>query len=106
MSVREMKSRMVPVHPKLREALAARLAEPPSRRGADSAALFISGRGGRMTTDATPDVISSITSTAGLDDHVTSHVLRHTFGTEFPPRRRRTCSVRWTWGLTRVRAGS
>ena len=27
-------------------------------------------------------VIDAITSTAGLDDHVTSHVLRHTFGTE------------------------
>jgi integrase/recombinase XerC len=38
------KSRTVPVHPKLREALAAWLADRPSRRGADSAALFISGR--------------------------------------------------------------
>ena len=38
------KSRTVPIHPKLREALAAWLAERPSRRGADSAALFTSGR--------------------------------------------------------------
>jgi site-specific recombinase XerD len=31
-----------------------------------------------MTTDA----ITAITSAAGLDDHLTSYVLRHTFGTE------------------------
>ena len=76
------KSRTVPVHPKLREALAAWLAERHSHRGAEFAALFISGRGTRMTTDAIADVINAITSAAGLDDHVTSHVLRHTFGTE------------------------
>ncbi len=76
------KSRTVPAHPKLREALAAWLADRPSRPGADSAALFTSARGTRMTTDANADVITAITTTAGLDDHVTSHVLRHTFGTE------------------------
>ncbi len=76
------KSRTVPVYPKLREALAAWLAERPSRRGADPAALFISGQGTRMTTDAIADVIDAITRASGLDDHVTSHVLRHTFGTE------------------------
>ena len=80
------KSRTVPVHPKLREALAAWLAGRPSRRGADPAALFISGRGTRMTTDAIADVIGAITRAAGLDDHVTSHVLRHTFGTELTRR--------------------
>ena len=37
-----------------------------------------------MTTDAIADVVSSITTAAGLDDHVTSHVLRHASGTEFP----------------------
>jgi site-specific recombinase XerD len=76
------KSRTVPVHPKLREALAAWLAERPERPGADTAALFTSGRGTRMTTDALADVIDRITSTASLEDEVTSHRLRHTFGTE------------------------
>lgn len=76
------KSRTVPVHAKLREALAAWLAERPSRRGAESAALFLSGRGTKMTTDAIADIIAAIIRAAGLDDHVTSHVLRHTFGTE------------------------
>ena len=41
------KSRTVPVHPKLREALAAWLAERPAHRGADPAALFTSSRGTR-----------------------------------------------------------
>jgi site-specific recombinase XerD len=76
------KSRTVPVHPQLREALAAWFAERPARPGAWSAALFTSGRGTRMTTDALADVITAITTAAGLADHVTSHVLRHTFGTE------------------------
>ena len=34
-----------------------------------------------MTTDAIADVIDAITRAAGMDDHVTSHVLRHTFTT-------------------------
>jgi site-specific recombinase XerD len=75
------KSRDVPVHARLREALDAWIAERPSRPGADSPALFTSVRGTRMTTDALADVIDGITRAAGLDDQVTSHVLRHTFGT-------------------------
>jgi site-specific recombinase XerD len=30
----------------------------------------------------TANVIDAITSSAGLDDRITCHVLRHTFGTE------------------------
>jgi site-specific recombinase XerD len=77
------KSRTVPAHAALRAALTAWLAERPSYpAAASSAALFLSGRGTRMTTDALADVIGRITAAAGLEDHVTSHVLRHTFGTE------------------------
>jgi site-specific recombinase XerD len=77
------KSRNVPVHVKLREALAEWLAERPSYPNAStSAALFLSRRGTRMTTDALADVIDRITAAAGLEDEVTSHRLRHTFGTE------------------------
>jgi site-specific recombinase XerD len=76
------KSRTVPAHPRLREALAAWLADRPSRPGTSSAALFTSSRGTRMTTDAIADVIGAITRAAGLDDHVTSQVLGYTFGTE------------------------
>jgi site-specific recombinase XerC len=74
------KSRDVPVHARLREALAAWLAERPSRPGAGLPALFTSGRGTRMTTDALADVIAVIVKAAGLDDHVTSHVLRQRQG--------------------------
>lgn len=76
------KSRTVPAHPKLREALAAWLAERPARPGAGLPALFTSYRGTRMTTDALADVIGRITAAAGLEDEVTAHRLRHTFGTE------------------------
>ncbi len=76
------KSRTVSAHPKVREALTAWLAERPSKPGAASAALFTSGRGTRLTSDAIADVIAANTKAAGLDDHVTSHVLRHTCGTE------------------------
>ena len=75
------KSRTVPVHAKLREALAAWLAERPSWPGSETPALFLGRRGTRLTTDAIGDVIEAITRAAGLDDHVTVHTLRHTFGT-------------------------
>lgn len=39
-----------------------------------------------MTPDAIADVITAITRAAGLEDHVTSHVLRHTFGSELERR--------------------
>lgn len=79
------KSRTVAMHPMLREALAAWLEERPSKPGAGSAALFPSSRGTRMTTGAIADVITAITTAAGMD-HVTGHVLRHTFGTELTRR--------------------
>jgi site-specific recombinase XerD len=77
------KARDVPVHVKLREAVAKYLAERPSYpNAATSPALFLSRRGTRMTTDALADVIAAICKAAGLEDEVTSHILRHTFGTE------------------------
>jgi site-specific recombinase XerC len=60
------KSRIVPVHPKLRQALAAWFAKRPSRPGADSAALFTSIRGTRMTTDVI-DAITGLTGAASLE---------------------------------------
>jgi site-specific recombinase XerD len=44
--------------------------------------LFLSGRGTRLTMDAIDDAIQGIAKGAALEDHVTSHVLRHRFGTE------------------------
>jgi site-specific recombinase XerD len=72
------KTRMVPIHPKLREALTAWLAGRPAT---DSKALFVTRVGTRPTAEAVNDVIASITRSAGLDEEITVHVLRHCFGT-------------------------
>ena len=73
------KSRDVPLHPELREALQTWLAERPETT---DRALFTSRRGGtRLTTDAIDDVISGVVRAAGLEDHITAHVLRHTYAT-------------------------
>lgn len=77
------KRRVVPVHPRLREAFADWLAERDSCAGADTTpALFLSNRGRRVSTDAIADALAAITTAAGLDDHVTVHTCRHSFGTE------------------------
>jgi integrase/recombinase XerC len=72
------KTRTVPVHAKLREALAAWLAERPAL---ETKALFVTRIGTRPTPEAVNDVIAAITRAAGLDEHITVHVLRHCFGT-------------------------
>ena len=72
------KTRTVPLHAKLREALTAWLAERPAT---EDKALFVTRIGTRPTPEAVNDVIASITRAAGLDEHVTVHVLRHCFGT-------------------------
>ena len=72
------KTRTVPVHAKLREALATWLAERPV---SETTALFVTRIGTRPTAEAVNDIIGAITRAAGLDEHVTVHVLRHCFGT-------------------------
>lgn len=72
------KTRTVPLHPKLREALTAWLAGRPAT---DTAALFVTRLGSRPTAEAVDDAIAGICRRAGLDEEITAHVLRHTFGT-------------------------
>jgi len=43
--------------------------------------VFLNHRGGRLSARAASTVFSSMLNTAGLDDHATAHVLRHTFAT-------------------------
>ena len=84
------KSRTVPVHPKLREALAAWLAERPVQaRRRLGRPVHLGPRHQDDHRRASPTSSTAITRAAGLDDHVTSHVLRHTFGTELTRERRR-----------------
>lgn len=73
--------REVPIHPKLREALESWLEERKSWSGSDSRPLFLNRRGGRLSARGAHDVITGIATAAGLEEHVTAHVLRHSFAT-------------------------
>lgn len=76
------KTREVPVHPALGAVLQAWLGERSGWPGAaGERALFLSRRGGRLTTRAASDVFTAITAHAGLEDATTAHVGRHTFVT-------------------------
>lgn len=73
--------REIPVHPELRKALSAWLEDRSGWEGADSEALFLNRRGGRLSVRGAHQVITGIAAHAGLEDHVTAHVLRHSFAT-------------------------
>jgi integrase/recombinase XerC len=74
------KTREVPVHPALGALLQAWLGERAGWPGADGErALFLSRRGGRLTTRAASDVFTAITAHAGLEEATTAHVGRHAF---------------------------
>ena len=76
------KVREIPIHPDLRAALTAWLDERPDWPGADTPALFLNQRGGRLSVKGAHDIITAIATAAGLeDDAITAHVLRHTFAT-------------------------
>jgi site-specific recombinase XerD len=76
------RTREVPLHPKLREDLQHWLTERADWPGArTSSALFLNHRGSRLTVRGARDIIAHIATTAGQDDIVSAHVLRHTFGT-------------------------
>jgi site-specific recombinase XerD len=77
------KPREVPIPAHMREVLQAWLDERPSWPAAGTnPALFVSRRGTRLTTDAIGDVLDRIGREAGLEEHVTAHVLRHTYATD------------------------
>jgi site-specific recombinase XerD len=76
------KVREIPIHPQLRTSLTGWLDERPDWPGADTPALFLNQRGGRLSVKGAHDIITTIAATAGLeDDDITAHVLRHTFAT-------------------------
>jgi integrase/recombinase XerC len=72
------KVRTVEINAELRPALQQYLAVRPA---AEDKALFLTRIGTRPTPEAVDDVIAAITKRAALDEHVTAHTLRHTFGT-------------------------
>ncbi|MCA1705327.1 MAG: tyrosine-type recombinase/integrase, partial [Actinobacteria bacterium] len=74
--------REVPIHPQLRISVTGWLDERPNWPGAGvTAALFLNQRGQRLGVKGAHDIITGIAATAGLDDEITAHVLRHTFAT-------------------------
>lgn len=80
------KYREVPLHPKLRAALEAWIAERVKLpRARHNPALFLNHRGGRLSARGTYSVLKAIAVDAGLstgrDGEFTPHVLRHTAGT-------------------------
>lgn len=77
------RNRTVPVHPDLAAALDGWLDARRSWPGADgSTAVFLNRAGGRLSTRSADEVIAGIARAAGLEEVVTPHVLRHTFGTD------------------------
>jgi site-specific recombinase XerD len=74
--------REVPIHEQLRKALGDWLQERKDwPAAADSPALFLNQRGGRLSPRGAHAVITGIAARAGLEEHVTAHVLRHSFAT-------------------------
>jgi integrase/recombinase XerC len=75
------KVREIPLHAKLRDALTDWLQERQEWPGANSPALYLNQRGGRLSAKGAHDTITTIAQTAKLDNHMTAHTLRHTFAT-------------------------
>jgi integrase/recombinase XerC len=76
------KVREIPIHPELRTALTGWLDECDDWPGADTLALFLNQRGGRLSVKGAHDIITMTAAAAGLEgDEITAHVLRHTFAT-------------------------
>ncbi|MFD2355880.1 tyrosine recombinase XerC [Nonomuraea ferruginea] len=81
------KTRLLPVHPGLSQALTDWLAARADwKRAGTHAALFLNHRGGRLSDRAARDIITGFGDAVGLGDDpaepFSPHVLRHTFATQ------------------------
>ncbi|KQC34739.1 hypothetical protein UK82_30435 [Frankia sp. ACN1ag] len=79
------RQRTLPVHAELRLVLAAWLDQRAALPGADTTAVFLNLRGGRLTDRAARTVITDLGTDADLTidgDQFGPHVLRHTFATQ------------------------
>jgi integrase/recombinase XerC len=73
------KTRVVPVLPAVRDAIAAWLALHPS--GTPDAPLFVGVRGGRLDPAVAQRTLRTFRRQRGLPEHATPHALRHSFAT-------------------------
>ncbi|MFB4274563.1 tyrosine-type recombinase/integrase [Nonomuraea sp. MTCD27] len=84
------KIRLLPIHADLRQALTDWLQARADWKGADSTAVFLNHRGGRLSDRAARDIITGLGDAIGLNDDPTEpfspHVLRHTFATQLSRR--------------------
>ena len=55
--------------------------ERRSHIGSESQALFLNGTGGRLSTQGIANIISQFRKDAGIERHITPHMLRHTVAT-------------------------
>jgi site-specific recombinase XerD len=72
--------RRVPLHTTARAALRSWLDDRATWPGADSPALFLNRRGGRLTTRSVGHLMDRIENEVGIEGALHPHVLRHTFG--------------------------
>jgi integrase/recombinase XerD len=81
------KERIVPMGRSARRVVGAYLADgrlalrSARRRGADSDAVFLNARGGRISRQACWSIVRSAGARVGLDAHLSPHVLRHSCAT-------------------------
>jgi integrase/recombinase XerD len=77
------KTRLVPVGAKAREALARYLehGRPKLVRRRTGGELFLSNRGGKLTTQRVYDIVKEIAKLSGLETNIYPHLLRHSFAT-------------------------
>ncbi|MBI5364291.1 MAG: tyrosine recombinase XerC [Planctomycetes bacterium] len=77
------KERLVALGRYAREALKEYLDDParPRAKGADSAAVFLNPRGGRLTTRSLGRIVDACVRKAGITRRCTPHTLRHSFAT-------------------------
>jgi integrase/recombinase XerC len=68
--------RELPLHPEAKAAISAWLKD---RRASSSEALFLNQRGGRLSSRSICEIVAQLGASVGLV--VTTHTLRHTFGT-------------------------
>lgn len=72
--------REVPLHPTARGAVDAWVKERRAWPGADGPALFLNRRGGRLSDRSLAQLVATLGEQAVIEE-LTTHVLRHTFGT-------------------------